>query len=104
MYYCNECKAFHDNGLLKEVVEGHGEPHYMETFHVCGLCGSEDFEPADKCPICGELKKEVDDICQGCENALNELSANFVRDVSKYFNINKNTAIDHILRVLEAMQ
>lgn len=104
MYYCNNCETFHDNGMLKEIVEGHGEPYYMETHFICGHCGSDEYEPADKCPICGDFKKKVDDICQGCENALNEFSTEFVTKMGKYFGQDRKTMIDHILRVLEAMQ
>ena len=104
MYYCNNCKNYHDDSLLKEVVESHGEPYYMETHHVCGHCGSDDYEEADYCPLCGQPKKETEDLCNGCENAINQFANDFIEDVTNYFNCDKSHAIDYILSVLEGIK
>lgn len=68
MYWCDNCKTFHENEMIKYIEESHGE-----VFRVCGHCCSEEIEPADTCS-CGESKKETEDYCEYCRPQLTAIA------------------------------
>ena len=57
MYWCDNCKAFHEDEMIKFIEESHGE-----QFAICGHCGSEEIEPANQC-VCVEWKTVFEDYC-----------------------------------------
>jgi hypothetical protein len=95
MYWCNNCKAFHRDDMLKTIEESHSE-----QFTICGHCGSEDIESADEC-YCGEPKKEVDDRCEWCEATLSGLISVMISDWIEVTGQSRDTAINEIVDRLE---
>lgn len=76
MYWCDNCKTFHEDEMIKYIEETHGE-----RFAVCGHCSSEEIEPADLCG-CGQPKKEKDDYCGYCEDTLNAITYSAVSEIA----------------------
>ena len=54
------------------VGEAWGSPAY-QSIHLCPYCGSEDFEPAQECKICGDHFAQ-----EGCEEACEECRGEIV--------------------------
>lgn len=95
MYWCNDCKAFHEDEMLKTVEESHGE-----RWKVCGHCGSEDIEPANYCN-CGEPKKESDDYCEWCEPAIKAKIPVIIKQHMEFTGKSRTAAIYDLISRLE---
>lgn len=65
MYKCNECEKFFNDPVIGQMEQDTG---YVEQ--TCPHCGSDYFEEAHECPLCGEPTTE--DFCQGCYDIVKE--------------------------------
>lgn len=74
IFYCNHCGETFD-----EVEEKRNYPvsefSEYETYHVCPLCQSEDYEESFKCEICGQWHPEseegdAENVGKSCEDKL----------------------------------
>lgn len=99
MNICNNCDfQFETPERSKELMgEYWGAPAY-ETIYRCPCCGSDDFEKAEKCAVCGEyFISEGDDFCEKCKE---ELSGEMHKIKDKY-GIDLDTLQDWICALYE---
>ncbi|MFR1698766.1 MAG: hypothetical protein ACLSU9_10880 [Anaerovoracaceae bacterium] len=95
MYWCDNCKAFHESEMIKYIEEAHGE-----VFKVCGHCGSEEIEPADIC-TCGEPKRETEDYCEYCTPQLKNIAETAIKMFKEITNKTSLEAKEELIRWLE---
>lgn len=80
MYCCNNCHATFESGeerIIKERSECFGFPA-VEEFRVCPECGSDEYDEALICRICGETFPKSEEDCEGvCEKCSAELRDEF---------------------------
>lgn len=84
MYLCEACGNVFEEASVKVVKapysgERFREPEDVEAF--CPLCGSGDFEEAQKCPLCGKWHTGCDDACVECIALLEEQAARIRRTI-----------------------
>ena len=96
MYYCNDCRDF-VNGKTYEVGPESTEP--SET--VCEICGSDDIEPADSCPYCGDPIRSDQDMCEGCRKTAETIIKNAVYEIETAFTVSNKTAKEIFESVLD---
>lgn len=65
MYKCSECEKFFNEPIIGQMEQDTG---YVEQ--TCPHCGSDYFEEAIKCPICGNPTTQ--DFCQDCYDTVKE--------------------------------
>lgn len=70
-YYCNECGEFFSEDEADCVSDFHAELIGMggdcsETFMVCPHCGSDDFDYANECELCGDPIQDGH-FCEDCK-------------------------------------
>ena len=92
IYFCEHCNNYFDDTdreCYREEVEWHSElgaecGHYPEriVMKICPNCGSEDFEEASTCPLCGELYHTHDTICPDCTRKTRDAVSKLVEDIS----------------------
>lgn len=76
-YYCNECDEFFDEPehvTEEQTLDSHGPKTVDVGYNVCPHCGSEFYEEASECVICGEFPVEYSDGV--CEKCLEEIAGN----------------------------
>ena len=95
MYYCNNCKAQFEEARI--LYESHGE-----EFKICPMCGDEDIEEGDNCPICHGFKPTSKDLCVDCEENLEVDTAAFIKQVERDYGISYKDAKEYITMILEA--
>lgn len=87
MFKCNDCNKFFEQPVVGEMEQ---ETGYVEK--SCPFCGSDYFEDASPCPLCGEPTTE--DFCQDCykkvSDRLNELKAELGADQDQFEDIIAN--------------
>ena len=78
IYYCNECMNFFGKDEVGFKREYHPEigGNFYETFLVCPHCGSDDYEDAYECEICGE--PTLTEICDECKHEVLDAISKFV--------------------------
>ena len=80
MFCCCNCHATFESGeerIIKERSECFGFPA-VEEFCVCPECGSDDYEEAFICRICGDTFPKSEEDCEGvCEKCSGELRDEF---------------------------
>ena len=94
MYYCNDCREF-VTGKTYEVGPESTEP--SET--VCEVCGSDDIEPADSCPYCGDPIRSDQDVCDGCQKTADTILGEAIRKIGTAFDVSHRSA----KQILESM-
>ena len=67
MLVCTTCGAVREQEEVIKTDYNH-EFHYDEIYYKCPCCGSDDFEEATKCKICGEYFYDEDntEVCEEC--------------------------------------
>lgn len=65
MFKCNDCNTFFNEPCVSEMEKDTG---YVEQ--TCPNCGSDYFEEAHACPLCGEPTTQ--DFCQDCYDTVKE--------------------------------
>ena len=65
MFKCNECEKFFSEPVIGQMEQDTG---YVEQ--TCPHCGSDYFEEAIKCPICGNPTTQ--DFCQDCYDTVSK--------------------------------
>lgn len=65
MYKCSECEKFFNEPIIGQMEQDTG---YVEQ--TCPHCGSDYFEEAIKCPICGNPTTQ--DFCQDCYDTVSK--------------------------------
>lgn len=87
---CKDCgRVFDDDELRAEKYWNYDLCCYNPTEYFCPYCGSDDFDEATECPLCGDYYDASDDVhvCEGClcdeENIVNaiEYGADRTEDV-----------------------
>ena len=110
MWYCFECEEYFDSP--NEDREYHSELAGMggityETFCTCPMCGSTDVEEATKvCDLCGETYIRLEwvgneQVCPSCYDELSNDMEQMINNTAKWFNIEKDKAVDLISGYLE---
>lgn len=64
LYICNDCGEVFDR-----PKHTHNGGYYDEDWCECPSCASTDYDPAEKCEICGEIlqeKKMLYGLCPSC--------------------------------------
>lgn len=85
IYFCNDCKQFFTEDEAGTESELHTEldGHWCETFMVCPHCGSDDYEEAYECEICGE--PTLTEICGQCETEIVGKIGEFVSKLTEEY-------------------
>lgn len=81
-YMCEDCGVIFEEVVEKRYFERNGDELCPPTYH-CPECGSEFYEEAVKCCICGEHHpmREMDgDVCDDCIDKLTEKVRNLLID------------------------
>ena len=94
MYYCNDCREF-VTGKTYEVGPESIDP--PET--LCDVCGSDDIEPADNCPYCGDPIRSEQDMCDGCRKTAEEIIKKAASEIEKSLDVSNKIA----KQILESM-
>ena len=91
IYFCENCNDYFDDekdDCYREEVEYHDElgsesEHFPERYvrMVCPKCGSEDWELANTCPLCGKATREID-ICKDCQEVIKKRVEDLVFELS----------------------
>lgn len=76
MYICKECgRAFDEDEMTSTSAESYyGVDHLFD--YSCGHrvyfapCGHEDYDEADRCPLCDEYKVRKEACCESCKDDL----------------------------------
>ena len=101
MYYCNDCKEYFESPI--EVDEGCYEEFWGARVWRADLaeycpCGSDDFQEAGICDICGEnIPNANDEYCEECISIANK----YIEDLADKLKVIRSTAKDLILSILE---
>ena len=79
-WMCNDCgMAFDEPKKVHECVGYFGSSEAWDTFCYCPCCGSDNYEEAVDCAICGEPDSESyidgNGVCEGCRH---EIEKNFI--------------------------
>ena len=96
MYYCNDCRDFVDGKTYEAGPESIDPP---ET--VCEVCGSDDIEPADSCPYCGDPIRSDQDMCDGCRKTAEEIIKKAVSEIEKILDVSNKTAKELLEYILD---
>lgn len=87
MFKCNDCNTFFNEPCVSEMEKDTG---YIEQ--TCPNCGSDYFEEAHECPICGNPTTQ--NFCQDCydtvSTGLNELKSKLNADQGDFEDIIAN--------------
>ena len=74
MMYCENCQTmFVSPDLALDFTSeyfGRTTHHYLA---VCPYCRSEEIRKANACPICGEVHEGEDEVCESCEEFVEEV-------------------------------
>ena len=68
-YICKECTNVVEDYEIKREKGEWLDGYYMGDDYVCPHCGSEEFQEAVQCPICGEYvakEESYDGFCEDC--------------------------------------
>ena len=105
MFYCLRCKSFFEEPATKYDLHGEIDdfgPSY-EAFGACPECGSEYYDEAGRCDICGGYT-EGEEICDNCGELVSgivcEMSAR-ISDTAGKYHLNKSELLGYVLEFLE---
>ena len=96
MYYCNDCREF-VTGKTYEVGPESVDP--PET--LCDVCGSDDIEPADSCPYCGDPIRSDQDMCDGCRKTAETILGEAICKIGTAFDVSHRAAKQILESILD---
>lgn len=110
MWYCFDCEEYFDSpDMIKELhteLAGMGGVVH-EEFCTCPKCGGDDVsEATDKCDLCGETVINTrlvgnTAVCENCFAELEDEIETLIKNVTRWFKVDKTTAIDVITGYFE---
>ena len=105
MFKCNNCGRLFSEEATVTIETGVRSEHYIESYDiaVCPHCGSNDYDEAFECAICGTYENQMqsEDYCEDCYKDMESLLTIAFENFKKQHDVPRKLIYDLAYEIMQ---